>query len=290
MESDSHTPSHDLGPTELVGRPGESYLEKLNNVQGSRFNRSAIALGNNSIPTSPDVLALLMMQQQTEMTNADHDKATFNLPQKEAGTGQDRYNGRDAARFFSSFSRPGSKSDTGVNMYSWNISSGDAVRAFAENRVAMMVGYPYQKKSLERINPDLQYSVAPVPQLGEKDPVNYASYWPEVVWKDSKYQAEAWDFIRFVSDRNQLSVYLDTTSRVSPRTDVRGPGELNAFYEQNASATTWYKGKAAEADQIFRDMIRRLLEGEDIARAIDAAAEQVTTELQDVKKRFPPPQ
>ena len=127
-------------------------------------------------------------------------------------------------------------------------------------------------------------------EIGGTDPVNYASYWPEVVSKTSQRQNEAWDFIRFVSDRTELSNYLEATKRVSPRRDVPGLGELEAFYKQNESAVTWYKGDTARANAIFVDLIRRVVGGEDIARAIDRAATEETAVLQDVKQRFGVPQ
>lgn len=267
---------------ELVGKDGDSPLAKLNNRQGNKFNRSAIALGNNTVRQSYDVLALLMLQQRTEMVNPERDRALFNLPQKVEG--KDEYFGRTAVDFYTSFARPNTRT------YSWNDQQGDAVRAFTEGRVAMITGYPFMKQEIERRNPDLQFGVAGVPQIGGTDPVNYASYWPEVVSKTSQRQNEAWDFIRFVSDRTELSNYLEATKRVSPRRDVPGLGELEAFYKQNESAVTWYKGDTARANAIFVDLIRRVVGGEDIARAIDRAATEETAVLQDVKQRFGVPQ
>lgn len=271
---------------DLVGKAGakptDRMITKLNNRQGNTFNQSGIALGNTKISRAPDVLALMMLQQHTEMINANHDKATFNLPQKVEG--KDEHLGTEALNFYTSFADPKKAN------YSWNESLGDPVKAFASGKVAMIIGYPYLKAQIEKLNPDLQYSVSPVPQIGAQDPVNFASFWPNVVSKTSSHQTEAWDFIKFMSDKPQLTTYLDTTQRVSPRKDLPGISKLSAFYQQNDSAVTWFEGDAARTDGIMNELISRVLRGEDTQRAIDAAADQQTGVLADVKQRFGQPQ
>jgi multiple sugar transport system substrate-binding protein len=269
---------------ELVGAegtpPAQTMAGQLNNRQGNTFNRSAIALGTANVTRSSDILSLLMLQWRTEMVNAAKDKALFNLPQKVGTT--EKHLGTDALNFYTCFADPR------CPYYSWN-GSQDPTQAFAQGKVAMIVGYPYLKAEITKLNPDLRVGVAKVPQVGGQDPVNYASFWPEVVSKSSQHQKEAWQLIRFMSDKDQITQYQDEAHRVSPRKDVSGLSEFTAFYEQNESATTWYKGDADKADKVFVDLIARVLRGEDAQRAIDVAANDETGILVDVKNRFARP-
>lgn len=269
---------------ELVGTEGtpiaQTQLGQLTSRQGNTINRSAIAIGKGNVPRSADILALLMLQNKTEMVNAERDKALFNLPQKVEG--KDIKLGTESLKFYTCFGDPRCKH------YTWS-GSEDPLKAFAAGKVAMLVGYPYTKQQVAKLNPDLRVGVAKVPQLATGDPVNYASYWPHVVSKTSSHQDAAWKFIRFMTDKEQVRAYQEETQRVSPRKDVTGSGENTAFYEQNESSTTWYKGDAARADQVFVDMIGRVLAGEDPQRAIDAGANTETGILVDVKQRFARP-
>ncbi len=254
-------------------KPG--MLAKLNNRQGNTFNQSAIALGTGNVSRSADILALMMLQQRTTMVNDNHDQATYNLTQKVEG--KDIHLGTEALKFYTSFADPGNP------CYAWNAQQGDAVSAFAQGKTAMLLGYSYTVQALTRLNPNLTYSVYPAPQIGGQDPVNYASYLTEVVAKRSQHQTEAWDFIRFAADKSHLDDYLDKAQRVSSRKDISTGGNVAAIYKQNETAVSWYKGEYLQADPIFVGMINQVVGGEDPQRAIDAAANQQTNVLRELK-------
>lgn len=272
---------------ELVGKPADpsrpsepakpSMLAKLNQRQGNTFTQSAIALGNNKTQRSSDVLSLMMLQQRTAMTNDNRDQATFNLTQKVEG--KDVHLGTEALRFYTSFADPRTPN------YSWNSTLGDSVKAFAEGRAAYMVGYAYNVPVIEKLNPNLKFSIAPVPQIGGTDPVNYANYWSEVVSKSSQHQAEAWEFIRFVAEKEQVQIFVEKTGRTPARKDTSPPqSRLAVFKTQAETAVGWYQGDYAKAEEIFSEMITQVLSGEDAQRAIDGAANRQTEVLKALSR------
>lgn len=262
--------------TDVVGGDGKpNTLPKLNIRQGGTFKQSAIALGNNTVDRAADVLSLLMLQQHTKMVNDNRDQAIFNLEQ--TVDEKKAHYGTQALDFYTSFADPRTA------RYSWNDKMGDSVTAFAAGKVAYMVGYSYDIPKLERLNPNLHYTISAVPQVTQGDPVNFASYSSEVVSKSSPHQTEAWDFISFVASRGHLNDYTSAARKVPSRVDVSPSGELRAFYEQNPTATSWFKGDVAKTDPIFQSMISQVLGGEDTQRAIDAGANQVTSVLRDLK-------
>ncbi len=263
---------------DLVGEPGNpdrpGILRALSQRQGDRFTRSAIALGNNTVSRSVDILALMMLQQRTQMTNDDNTQATFNLTQDVEGRQQPL--GRLALEFYTSFADPRS------NNYSWNSKSGDSVRAFAEGKVAYMVGYAYHAPEIERLNPELQYEIAPMLQIAGTSPVNYASFWVETVARGSEHPEEAWNFLRFITNRDNMPEYTQAVESVPARKEVPASGGLEVLQDQLETARSWYKGDAAKADAIFARMIDQVLAGENPQNVIDRGANELTDILRGI--------
>jgi multiple sugar transport system substrate-binding protein len=257
---------------DLVGDPDTkkpNTIPGMNNRQGNTFNQSAIALGNDKVPRAADILALMMLQQRTQMTNPEKTQATFNLTQtvnnKEVNLGT------DALKFYTSFANPASEN------YSWNAQQGDAVTAFSRGKVVMMVAYGYQVPILDRLNPDMSYSVKPVPQIAGTEPVNYANYWGEAVAKNSKNQQQAWSFIRYLTDKDQMAQYAEDTRQMPARKDLsQSDDKLQDLQKQLETATTWYKGDAEKADSYFLRMISQTLAGENPQNAINRSANDLT--------------
>lgn len=265
----------------LGGVPGNpakpGILKQVNKRQGDTFNLSAIALGNNRIPRSTDVLSLMMLQQRTAMVNDDHTQATFNLTQKDSA-GKEVHLGTLGLDYFTSYANPSKEH------YSWNAGEGDAVTAFAGGRVAMMIGYSYHAPIIERLNPDLNYNIDPVPQIEGTEPINFTSYWAETVSKNSQHQKEAWQFIRYLTDKDQMQTFTDATKTIPARKNVSAENKIGGdVQKQLETALTWYQGDALKADEYFRGMIDQVLGGEDLQRSIDAAANRLTTVLRDLK-------
>lgn len=266
----------------LVGNEGtpiaQTQIGQLTQRQGATINRSAIALGKPNVTRSADILSLMMLQNRTDMVNQERDKALYNLPQKVEG--KDMFLGTRALELYTCFGDPRCK------YYTWD-GSQEPIKAFASGKVAMIIGYPYLRQQITKLNPDMRIGIAKVPQVASGDPVNYASFWPHVVSKSSAHQGEAWKFIKFMSEKEQIRGYQEATERVSPRKDVAGSGKGTTFYEQNETATTWYKGDDVRADATLVEMITRVVGGTATPQqAIDAAANAQTGILVDVKQRF----
>ena len=262
----------------LIGRNGNpNLLKQINRRSGDSFRRSAVALGNNGVSRSQDILALLMLQNRTKMTNDQHTQATFNLTQDVEG--QQKALGRIGLEFYTSFADPRSPN------YSWNDRNGSSVRAFAKNKVAYFFGYAYHAQELKRLNPDLQYRIEKIPQIAGTAPVNYASFWVETVSRNSKHQKEAWDFVRFLTGKEPMQTYAEATELIPARKEISASGGLEVMQEQLPSARSWYKGDADKADAIFARMISSVLRGERSQNAIDRGANDLTDVLRQLKER-----
>lgn len=263
---------------ELIGRDGNpNPLRQINRRNGDTFTRSAVALGDNNVSRSQDILALMMLQNRTRMTNDQNTQATFNLTQDVEG--QQKALGRVGLEFYTSFADPRSPN------YSWNGRNGGSVRAFAGGKVAYFFGYAYHAREIERLNPDLQYQIEKMPQIAGTSPVNYASFWAETVSRNSEHQEEAWNFVRFLTGRDPMTIYTDATESIPARKDVPPSGGLDILQEQLETARSWYKGDAQKADEIFSRMITAVLRGERPQNAIDRGANDLTDVLRQLKER-----
>jgi multiple sugar transport system substrate-binding protein len=253
----------------------------LQNEKGE-IVQAGIALGTaNNINRAPDILSLLMMQNGTQMSSPQGQKATFNMTSSYAGSGSYRP-GAEALRFYTDFASPAKE------VYTWNEQMPEAAQAFIRGQVAMMLGYAYQIPLIKaQGGSKLDFGVAEVPHInqGGADAMGYkvdmASYWVETVAKKSQHSDYAWDFIRFATSAEQARHYLKQTKKPTAlRALIKeqlNDYDLKPFANQVLTAKTWYRGKQpAVMEKIFRQMITAVASGKNTAaEAIDFAVAQV---------------
>lgn len=91
----------------------------------------------------------------------------------------------------------------------WDATLDDSVVAFANRKVAMIFAPSWQVFTVRDLNPQLNFRVIPVPQLVGTN-VSWASYWVEGVSSKSKSKDEAWDFLKFISSKeNMVKLYTE---------------------------------------------------------------------------------
>jgi len=251
----------------------------LTKREGENIKQAGIALGlSGNVDQAIDIVYALMLQNHTKMVADDKKSSAFNLSiLNEAG--EPVYPGTHALEFYASFSDPGKEA------YSWNTSMPNDVEAFAQGKLAMMINYSFRIQTLSQIAPNLNYEIAPLPQIkGETTAVDYASYWVETVTQKCSHPKVAWDFIKYLAT-TQLDTYLSSAKRPSPlrSSDVpavnkRLENKSNTFRFQAMTAKSWYKGKyPLKIDQIFLDLIDAVtIYGQPFQNAIDTAATKAT--------------
>ncbi len=142
-----------------------------------KIKTSGAALGTyNNITHAPDIISLLFAQNGVNL--------------KDLGSSQQ--NVSDALTFYTSFA----KNDGNV----WDDTLDPSMRAFANGNLAMYFGYSWDIFSIQALNPDLKFSVNPVPHLPGRN-MTVASYWVEGVSNKSKHQKEAMLFMKFLASK-----------------------------------------------------------------------------------------
>lgn len=217
------------------------------------ITQSGIALGSGkNANRSCDIYALLALQGGSKVINAQGE-TDFNKKiaiQTSSGT-IEREPGLTALQFYMEFSDPNKE------IYSWNGTFADSVQAFADGKTAMMINYSYQIPNLLALRPELNYGIAPVPQLPNSTPITLSNVWFPVVSRQDSCKiagdAEdidcaqvAWSFLSFANRKENIIEYLKTAGKVSARLDLSAEQaaedtKLAAFAKQTGLARSYNK-------------------------------------------------
>ena len=251
-------------------------LDKLvQKNQWGGIERAGVALGTaENVDSSTDILALLMLQNGTKMTNEDKKSATFDKSiYLEGKTYQP---GQDALRFYTDFSNPSKRT------YTWNRQMPYSLDAFVEGKAVMMFNYSHQIPAIKDRVPYLNFGISSMPQIkGRNFDIDYANYWAFTVSKKTRVVQEAWKFILYLSQKENAKKYLETVNRPAARRDLvnwqKDDLELGVFAKQSLSAQAWYQVDSNAIETIFVNAIESVVLGRaSVIKAIKTAADQVT--------------
>jgi multiple sugar transport system substrate-binding protein len=239
----------------------ENDLEKLTQKnQWGNIERAGIALGTaENINRSTDILSLMMLQNGTKMINDD--KKTSAISGSVMLNGESYFPGKEALRFYTDFSNPTKKS------YTWNRQMPYSVDAFADGKTAIMLSYAYQIPTIKSKSPYLRYEISPMLQTeGRKIDINYANYWAYTVSKKSKASATAWNFLLFLTQKENAKRYSQLTNRpVAQRGLIEWQKKDNlnlaVFAGQILTARSWYQIDSAKIEKNLSDAIESIVLG-----------------------------
>lgn len=247
---------------------------KLTKVdQFGNISEAGAAIGTaKNINRSPDILYNIILQNGSNMIS-EEGEVDFN-----------DFAGQDALRFYTDFANQTKK------VYTWNPLQHYSIDAFTERQAAMMFNYAYQYNTLKAKNPRFNFAVAPMPQIKKTDlKVNYANYWSPAVSKASENGNIAWEFLKFISSKEEAEKYLAAAKRPAARRDIietqKTDADLGVFAEQALSAKSWYQADNSAIDKIFADAIENVISGtSSVMGAMAQAAEKVNLLMKDKRK------
>lgn len=132
----------------------------------------------DNINRSPDIMAMLFAQSGVD----------FSDPQAS------RQKMIEALRFYTDFVT----GDDNIEVV-WDPSAPNAVISFASGNLAMYLGYSWDVFTIQDLNPDLDFSIYPVPSLQED--VTIASYWVNGISSKSPHQEAAQEFMSYLAKK-----------------------------------------------------------------------------------------
>lgn len=234
--------------------------------------QSGAALGtSNNVPNMFDIVSILMMQNGATMSNGN--RVVFDGADSEQ---RDYFPGQQAVDFYTSFA------NEDVEWYTWNADQPDALEAFINGETAYFLGYHYQLNQIQNESGNMNFDIAPLPQVDINNDISYANYWLETVSINSKHPNEAWAFVEMVTTDQAISQqYLDATERPAAlKTLIQQQQEdyiLSIFANQSLTAESWYTGQEpAVAEEEFANMISAINEDRiDIPTAVRNTADKI---------------
>lgn len=94
----------------------------------------------------------------------------------------------------------------------WDETMPNSTTAFIGGKVAMIIIPSWEISLIKLVNPELKIKTAILPIIPGGNKVSLANYWVEGVSKMSKNQIEAWKFIKFLTEKeNMTSLYKEET-------------------------------------------------------------------------------
>ncbi len=243
-----------------------------------KITQSGAALGTfDNIAHAPDIISLLMVQNKANLTNL---------------AGPSKKNAVDALDFYTSFAKGDSKV--------WDDTLENSKMAFGKGKVAMYIGYSWDVFELKQINPQLQYAIVPVPYLPVENSAprkwTIASYWAEGVSAKTKYQKEAFEFLKFLASKKTMEQLYTQESKIRsfgelyPRSDMAAQLKSNSliypFVSQGPEAKstifasdTYDNAMVDELNKYLGDAVRSVLDNNSSETAIDTLAAGVSQKI-----------
>lgn len=268
---------------ELFEKAGKSYPTTWNELrqvareltikdETGTITQAGVSLGGTeNVDHWPEILGLMMLQNGVDLIRP---------------TGQ---LAEDALDFYTIFL---------VEDEVWDATQPASTVAFAGGKLAMYFGPSWRAFEIRLQNPNLRFRTIPVPQLPKTEAnepdVNYASYWVEGVWSKSKNKAAAWDFLKFVSENQNLEKMYNQASKQRMFGEPYPKQEMvnllidhpiiGSTVDGAKTAQTWYlqsrtwdgpTGINSQINKYFEDAVNAVNQGKESRVALEAVSSGV---------------
>jgi multiple sugar transport system substrate-binding protein len=245
------------------------------------FQKSGVALGlAKNVNRAVDIYYLFMLQLGFKNIGSN-EEGFAQLSQNIQKDNKNLEPAVEALDFYSSFADPKSQN------YTWNARSDYSIDAFVNGRSAYVFGYSYLADTIRQKAPNLRFDIAFVPQFNLNEPsVNFANYWAEGVSAQSKNKPAAWDFLKFISSKDNLEKYYANHKVPSSRKDLvelqAQDVDMGVFATANLTARSFKRPEQAKYDNIVGNMLDNvILKGKDWTEAVYDAEAQIGTLLRE---------
>jgi len=204
-----------------------------------------------------DIVSLLMLQEGSTIIDSSG-KTVF--------SGEDDMKAAKAIKFYTDFL---------IRYKVWDRSLPRDITMFSEGRLAFMFAPSWRvyniNDAVDSVGATLDYDIAPVPQQptvsGEQ--VNWSNYWAEAVSLESKHADIAWDFLKFISEPDQLKSFYSKTSEnrefgeIYPRKDMAddliSEKYVGAYIKMVESAQSWRMIDDVKVSDEFKQLIEEIV-------------------------------
>lgn len=222
------------------------------------IKRATIGFGEyRNVDHAKHILGLLIQQAGGTVTRRDSTGAL--TPTLMAAGSVIAQPGESAVNYFTSFANPA------LDAYSWNRSLPSSRTMFGSGGLALYVGRASEEALIRRLNPNLNFAIAPMPQIKNVNSIsNMAVAYGLAIPKATKNPAGAQTVAFLLASPAPSKAFATVLGMTSARRDVLsegGQGNEELFIRQTLIARTWEDPDPAKTDEIFRDMIESITSG-----------------------------
>lgn len=243
---------------------------------GSNVKKSAVALGAwRNIPTAKAMLSTLFMQAGDYIVTRDA-SGKANVVFGAAADNSSANPAESALRFYTDFANPAKQS------YSWNVSLPQANEMFAAGDLAAYFGFASEYSDISQRNPNLRFSVAPVPQIqGNSTRVVFGKITGLAIPRTAKNVQGAVIIAQKLSNQTAVGLISGALSLPPVRRDVSvdtsGNAVAGVFVKSSLIAHGWLDPNPSQSDQTFQTMIESVVSGKsEPASAILEGTQELT--------------
>jgi ABC-type glycerol-3-phosphate transport system substrate-binding protein len=249
-------------PTDWVGF--RNLAKTLTKRTGNTMTQGGFAAGSGTnTDFGVELVYALIMQNGVIMVNAAGDPVFANDPDSES-----------AVKFFLDFTN---KSVIG----SWDSAMPNDSLSFLQGKTAMIAVPAWRYKDIlffnDRYKLGLDLDVSPMPQIDANNPQNMANYWGVMVAKNRPNSVEAWKFLTWLTQKEQLRKLRASDAAqgqfgfLYPRKDMqdelRFEAKVSVYNTALSSAKSWYMIDGTKVEDIFKKMIAAGGKASDISSA-----------------------
>lgn len=237
-------------------RDWDSFIEAAQKMtkrdSSGRITQSGLAIGTSrNISHSADILSFMMLQNGANLINES--KTEANLTSERAIS---------ALSTYTSFA----KGETPL----WASYLANDLTTFYQGNLAMMFGPSWRAFDILESAPQIEFGLAPLPQLPNNDPVYYSMYWGDAVSSTTQYSSDAWKFVKYLSEEQQQQELFANASRIRAFGEPYSLTSLNSNLSSNPytkalaeiapSMKAWQMGDQTFVEELLRTAITEVVE------------------------------
>lgn len=244
--------------------------------------RSAVALGQfSNIDYAKEILTTLMQQagsnvvNRKERVNAEMGNYTITEPDLNTKGNYLIPPAEAALRFFGQFTDPTK------DVYSWNRSLDTDSNQFLSGDLAMYFGKSSRYDEFKKINPNLNFDVAVIPQKSGGIPVTYGDFTAISIVKNTKRTTDAFQTLSVITTPKVANALSSVLNLPPARKDVLGYKQTEAakaiFFQSALLAKAFYDPYPKETYEIFENITGLYTSGQvGLSQAINLASQQLS--------------
>lgn len=251
------------------------------------IDRAFVALGEYAnINHAKQILYTLLAQAGVRLSFFEPGLSTYQTGLNKSNTAADISGGnvsaseltRSVLTYYTEFANPLKPS------YTWNRSFTSSRDAFIANKLAVYFGPASEVEYIRTRNPNLNFTIAPVPQeFADKKVVHTKTYALGFLITSQNLKAAYPEVTRFFTAPDMVSALADAMRIAPARRDVlsssktaRDDRELGVVYESAVYGATWTDPNVVASDAIFRTLIESITSG---TQTLTEAAEDASDRL-----------